>query len=67
MHANDRELRPVNQLGLRHGYWLIQPKIFEYTSYINGYTAHFVNGELFGYIEVFDVDYVVINKEYYAT
>ena len=67
MYANDKELMPHNEQGHRHGFWLIQPKRYSTINPSVGYTAYFVNGELHGYSEEIDIDYVVINKEYYAT
>lgn len=64
MGSKDR--MPHNEYGERHGYWYITPKSFTYLSPSEGYFANFINDELVGYSEEFDVDYVVKSKEYYA-
>lgn len=51
------ELRPVNELGERHGKWCITYR---------GYTAYFVNGKIFGFAEDLDVDAIDYQSEYYA-
>lgn len=59
------ELKPVNGLGQRHGKWYVipkQPKSFIYS----GYSAYFVNNEIFGFSENIDVDETVYQSEYYA-
>ena len=58
------EVKPVNGLGQRHGKWIItpKPKSFIYS----GYTAYFVNGEIFGFSEDIDIDETVYQSEYYA-
>ena len=56
------ELKPVNGLGQRHGKWCIIPKSFIY----NGYSAYFVNDEIFGFSEDIDIDETVYQSEYYA-
>jgi hypothetical protein len=56
------ELKPVNGLGQRHGKWYIIPKSFDYT----GYSAYFVNDEIFGFSEDLNVESIVYQSEYYA-
>lgn len=55
---------PVNGLGQRHGKWYVipKPKSFIY----NGYSAYYVNGEIFGFSEDLDVESIVYQSEYYA-
>jgi len=62
------ELKPVNGLGQRHGKWYIIPKTrpFKYDNLSSGYSAYFVNDEIFGFSEDLDVDETVYQSEYYA-
>ena len=58
------EVKPVNGLGQRHGKWCIIPKPKSFIH--SGYTAYFVNDEIFGFSEDIDVGGIVYQSEYYA-
>lgn len=58
------DLKPINNLGQRHGKWIItpKPKSFIYS----GYIAYFVNDEIFGFSEDLNEESIVYQSEYYA-